>query len=515
MSHIFRILMFTLFLAGASFAAKQHVAVLETVADSKDIMSPSERRFLTDMLRTQAVKELPAEREFVIMTRENIQMMLPPGKAIEDCEGSCLAETGKNIQADFVAQARIGKVGTNISISVELYETAGSKLVASFTGLGADVNALIEVIKANSPDFFRKVRGNASGIMRTGFDGADNQSFVVNVSTNPQGASLSIDGRPVRQCMSTPCQIMVDAGEHRFVAVLDHHEDAEGLFTIGGDGQEVSLDLVPRYGTLTLDLAFPAGGTYEELKIKVDGELVPASNKVLVDPGTHDVSIAHRCYNPVNFKVGVFRDKEETFKESLQPVMGGLSLKARSAEGEEIILPVYANGEKIGETPYVGSVPVCAQLAIGEAPSVKPLELNIVQGDVLNYEYVEPPQQGGSTAKRRRANAGVNNATTTPERGTSIPTNVPSSSSSSSTSLSDIATWLLPLSAIIAGVGLGLGIVFEIDAEEQYNSANSDNYEEKMDAAKTSQTIRNIGWGITAVGGFGFVLATTFLIVDF
>ena len=196
--------------------------------------------------------------------------------------------------------------------------------------------------------------------------------------------------------------------------------------------------------------------------------------------------------------------------------MGGLSLKARSAEGEEIILPVYANGEKIGETPYVGSVPVCAQLAIGEAPSVKPLELNIVQGDVLNYEYVEPPQQGGSTAKRRRANAGVNNATTTPERGTSIPTNVStSSSSSSSTSLSDIAEWLLPLSAIIAGVGLGIGIAFELDAEEQYNSANAENYEEKMDAAKSSQTIRNIGWGITAVGGFGFVLATTFLIVDF
>ena len=291
--------MFTLFLAGASFAAKQHVAVLETVADSKDIMSPSERRFLTDMLRTQAVKELPAEREFVIMTRENIQMMLPPGKAIEDCEGSCLAETGKNIQSDFVAQARIGQVGANISISVELYETAGSKLVASFTGLGADVNALIEVIKANSPEFFRKVRGNASGIMRTGFDGADNQSFVVNVSTNPQGASLSIDGRPVRQCMSTPCQIMVDAGEHRFVAVLDHHDDAEGTFTVSGNGQEISLDLAPRYGTLNLNLAFPTGGSYEELKIKVDGELVPASNKVLVDPGTHDVSIAHRCYNPV------------------------------------------------------------------------------------------------------------------------------------------------------------------------------------------------------------------------
>ena len=198
----FAYLLLIIFLfSGISFA--KYVAVLETMSDGNDQLSLTERQFLTNMLREQAVRELPAELNFTIMTRENINMMLPPGKAIEDCEGSCLAETGKNIAADYVAQARIGKVGDKLSISAEIYETASSKLLASFNGLGVDVNALMNVIQEKGPEFFRKARGGATGIVRTGTDDG-NPSFVVNISTNPQGAALSVDGRPVPSCTSTP-----------------------------------------------------------------------------------------------------------------------------------------------------------------------------------------------------------------------------------------------------------------------------------------------------------------------
>lgn len=119
-NRVFKILFLALLLTGVSSA--KFVAVLETVANSKDILTLSERQYPSNMLREQAVQELPAELNFTIMTRENIMMMLPPGKSIEDCVGSCLAETGKNIAADYVAQVRIGKVGSNISISAELYD---------------------------------------------------------------------------------------------------------------------------------------------------------------------------------------------------------------------------------------------------------------------------------------------------------------------------------------------------------------------------------------------------------
>lgn len=137
-----------------------HVAVLETGADgiAKESVSLTDRQYLTNVLREQAVKELPATQNYTIMTRENIQQMLPPGKAIEDCEGSCLVETGKNISADFVCQMRVGNFDGELTLSAELYETAGNKLVASFNGQGTNLKELLELIKKQSPEFFRIVK---------------------------------------------------------------------------------------------------------------------------------------------------------------------------------------------------------------------------------------------------------------------------------------------------------------------------------------------------------------------
>ena len=149
-------------LSTSAFAT--YVAVLETAADgsAKDSVSLLDRQYLTNVLREQAVKELTAEENYTIMTRENINAMLPPGKAIEDCEGSCLAETGRNIAADYICQARVGFFGKSLTLSAELYETAGNKLVASFNGRGNDVEELLKIIEERSPAFFHRIKELAS-----------------------------------------------------------------------------------------------------------------------------------------------------------------------------------------------------------------------------------------------------------------------------------------------------------------------------------------------------------------
>lgn len=151
-----------LLLVCASGAFATHVAVLETGVDPavKKKVKLSDRQYLTNVLREEAVKQLPAEEGYTIMTRDNISAMLPPGKALEDCEGSCLAETGRNISADFVCQARVSSFGSKLALSAEIYETAGNKLVASFNGNGKNVDALLKVIKENAPEFFGKVKFN-------------------------------------------------------------------------------------------------------------------------------------------------------------------------------------------------------------------------------------------------------------------------------------------------------------------------------------------------------------------
>ncbi|WP_297698552.1 hypothetical protein [uncultured Fibrobacter sp.] len=146
------------FCATSAFAT--HVAVLETGADgaAKDKVPLSDRQYLTNVLREEAVKQLPATENYTIMTRENIQQMLPPGKAIEECEGSCLVETGKNISADYICQARVGSFDGDLTLSAELYETAGNKLIASFNGHGTNLKELLALIEQKSPDFFKVIK---------------------------------------------------------------------------------------------------------------------------------------------------------------------------------------------------------------------------------------------------------------------------------------------------------------------------------------------------------------------
>jgi len=157
----FKISIFLLLALAATLQAA-FVAVLETTADPtvKDMVPLTDRQYLTNVLREQAVKELPASQNYTIMTRDNIAAMLPPGKSIEDCEGSCLAETGKNIAADYICQARISSFNGTLTLSAELYETAGNKLIASFNGLGSNISQLLTLIINKSPEFFRSVKNN-------------------------------------------------------------------------------------------------------------------------------------------------------------------------------------------------------------------------------------------------------------------------------------------------------------------------------------------------------------------
>lgn len=137
-------------------ACATFVAVLETISGS-DVVTREDKMYLTDVLRSEAVKALPAEQNYTIMTRENINVMLPPDKAIEECEGSCLVETGKNISADYVAQGRVGRFADNLTISVELYETAGNKLVGSFSSKASNIESLETEIRQKSQEMFSRI----------------------------------------------------------------------------------------------------------------------------------------------------------------------------------------------------------------------------------------------------------------------------------------------------------------------------------------------------------------------
>ena len=372
--------LFAMFVFPALAVAK-YVAVLETISE-RDLLTLQERQYLTDILRGQAVRALPAEQNWTIMTRENINVMLPPGKSIEDCEGSCLAETGKNIAADFVAQARISKFGNSLAISAEIYETAGNKLIASFAGRGESVDDLEKIIKEQSVPFFKKVRGDSwsggggigdfSTVDAFSFQG--NQKFIVEIETQPKGAIPTVDGKAIPKCTSTPCKVQIEAGEHRLVVSKDRFDDADTLIMVKANNQKFVIALVPNVGFVDLK---PSLVRLEHGKhpfhVEIDGERAKVGKTELV-PGIHAVKISHKCYDPLEFKVAVQKGKVETFSNPLKEGIGGLELEVEK-DGEPVIVPVFVDGKEVGSSPYSGEVPVCADIAVGEDRQVVPVEL--------------------------------------------------------------------------------------------------------------------------------------------
>jgi len=147
-----------LFLVLAAYAqVQQRVAIINTL-DDRDSISVANLTYLTDRLRETAVNVLPSER-FGVMTTESIIAFLgSQERAVKVCkESSCLAELGRQVSADYVAQGRIGRFGENLTIKVELYNVKTGNLMGSFTGNFKDIYSSLALIDEKAPDLFKKM----------------------------------------------------------------------------------------------------------------------------------------------------------------------------------------------------------------------------------------------------------------------------------------------------------------------------------------------------------------------
>ena len=503
-----------------TFAA--YVAVLETVAapDVTERVSLSDRQFLTNVLREQAVQELPSEQNFTIMTRENINAMLPPGKSIEDCEGTCMVETGRNISADYICGMRLGSFDGALSLSAELYETAANKLVASFNGQGASVKDLLDIIKEKSPNFFRKVKSSGGfngvgGIGEVGgageFNFAGKRKYIIEITSTPAEAVPTIDGKAVPKCLSTPCKVQVDEGSHRFVATKERYEDAEMVVDINENNQLVELKLEPNYGWLEIkpvldDVLLNKGN----LNVTVDDNSV-SETRILLDPGIHNVRVTHPCYDPVEFKVSIEKQATEVFDKAMTRGKGGLELNVEY-NGEPQAVTVLMDGEESGSTPYTGEVPLCADIKLKgngwtENVDVTPKWHEVVQ---VTHKLQHTPESVAiiEDATRAKANAAYAELEGKPisKVGESIPANVENGTSKT-------AKW------VILGVGSAAtvtGIALAIAGNSQAKNASKKEYSSKSEFKKyrkdatSGQTLRGVGIGLAIAGAVGIGVSFAF-----
>jgi len=136
---------------------QERVAIVNTV-DDRDSIGFSDLSYLTTRFRETAVNILPKSHYLVMSMQSIVDFLGSEERAIKVCrEMSCLAELGRKVNADYVAQARIGRFGENLTIGVELYNSKNGAMVGSFTGDSKNLQGLRDVIDEKAPILFKKL----------------------------------------------------------------------------------------------------------------------------------------------------------------------------------------------------------------------------------------------------------------------------------------------------------------------------------------------------------------------
>jgi hypothetical protein len=380
----------------SAFADGTLIAILETVGDKK--IEATSKRNITNKIRTEALDFFNKEKSnYKIMDKDLFKSRLPATESLEDCKDECAVDIGKKINVDYIVSSVVEK-DVDYSLSIVVYDVSDGGIVGSAFLRQSSMSDFEKDIAEKSPILYEKiVRKPWSGVQVVG-NGTNeflNQKFlqkkVVRIESVPDGASLSIDD-VVADCPETPCSITLEEGEHTFSFSLKLYAPQTKKETIKDNNQVVKVNLVPTFGKLKIAPKLTEGiGRIEDLEVTFDRKKKTKDEYesiIVPDFVKHKVSLKHKCYEPLDVMVGFNKGgQEHIIDEPMEVSQSILDLTVVNQNGEPIVVDVYANGEKKGQSPFKGYVPTCSKITVGPFQESVPTNLKRNSEDTNTYKY--------------------------------------------------------------------------------------------------------------------------------
>ncbi|MBP7127391.1 hypothetical protein KBD49_13590, partial [Myxococcota bacterium] len=148
---------------GQGAPGSRKVAVLE-FQDSAGL-TEYEVRALSDDVR-EAALVLPRDR-YLVMTRESMLVMLPPGTTLAQCTGAqCEVEMGRMVGADVVVAGEMGRFSGSLEVRLKVFDTRTAALLGTVTAGGRDLRELRDALGRQAKALMRQalgVRGSGGG----------------------------------------------------------------------------------------------------------------------------------------------------------------------------------------------------------------------------------------------------------------------------------------------------------------------------------------------------------------
>ncbi len=347
-------------------AGDKKIAVLEL--HNYAGLSDAEAMMVSDWIRSVAPEMLP-EDKYIVITRESIREMLPPGKQLKDCVGKCEVETGRLIGADYIVAGEILRTENFLRIQFKLFNTATSRLIGTKQPKAKSLDAIESTLKSDAASLLAKLPGAKS-------QAGGGAVFVTSGVAAPQGeaevreiapteappvtasgpAGLYITSKPVgadvylgdiKAGTTSPAfqKVNLQAGSRlRITLKMNmYHDVAFDVDLKPGVMKFEGVELKPAYGKLVIE-SEPSGA-----KVLIGGEKVGVTpfSKSRYPSGDYLVSVEKHWYLPQSDQMIFVRDGQATTKMyTLSQDFGTLDV-ASNPSGATVAL----NGKKLGTTP--------------------------------------------------------------------------------------------------------------------------------------------------------------------
>ena len=282
---------------------EKKVAVLELV--NKAGITDDEAYALTDQVRVVASRMLPGA-QFIVMTSENIQELLPPDMDLKKCDSAqCEVEMGRMLGADYIITGEIIRFGSNLRLNLRAHHSFSAHFVYGGNGSGPDVSAL-DLAMANPTGQMM------AGIMK--------HAGVAAPARAGGGAVFVQPSQPVSTGGAAEVRALVPTEQPPATAT-----GPAGLYiTTNPPGADVHL-----------------GQTKA-------GSASPAFQKVNLQAGTNvRVTLKMSLYHDVSFDVALVPGVMKFEGVELKPAFGSLKIETEPTGAE-----VFIGGEKVGTTPF-------------------------------------------------------------------------------------------------------------------------------------------------------------------
>jgi tetratricopeptide (TPR) repeat protein len=342
-------------------SAPKRIAVLEFTNEAD--LTSFEVQTLADDVRAAALV-LP-RNGFIVMTRESMMAMLPPGTDLSKCsEARCEVEAGTLLGADLVVAGRVGRYAGDLVVVLKLFDTSSAALLEQRTVEGVNSKALRKDLVDEARALFQVLRAGAlpgeptQGIALSGSIGEQAEDwdfkrakrYVLRFESEPDGALVEADG--IVLC-NTPCSKSLAKGIYQITMKKARHLTWEKEVRVSAE-QVLRAKLDPAFAWLSVT------SEPSNLAVEMSGQALGTTPIVAreVDPGSYSLLVKDERHYDAGERIVLRAGERKTVDIALKPKLGGLEVMAVDPSGNEVAGDVCVDGEQVGRAPWLGKVKV-------------------------------------------------------------------------------------------------------------------------------------------------------------